>query len=202
MAAGIAVGIAVLLAAMISYLVVRGQLRGQVDAELRAQATAIQETGHLDRPFPGLPASAGGPAPYAQVVLAGGRVYGRAGNLQLPVNPHVLAVAAGGAYLTDVRVGASHLREIVFQFPLPFGGQGIATQLARPLNSVDHTLAILRLILVVLCVGGIGLAIILGRLAARRVLAPLADVAATAQHIAETEDLTSRIHVRTDDEVG
>jgi two-component system, OmpR family, sensor histidine kinase MprB len=203
MAAGIAVGVAVLLAALISYLVVRGQLRGQVDAELRAQATAIQETGHLDRPFPGLPASAGGPAPYAQVVLAGGRVYGREGNLQLPVNPHVLAVAAGGgAYLTDVRVGASHLREIVFQFPLPFGGQGIAIQLARPLNSVDHTLAILRLILVVLCVGGIGLAIILGRLAARRVLAPLAEVAATAQHIAETEDLTSRIHVRTDDEVG
>jgi two-component system sensor histidine kinase MprB len=75
-------------------------------------------------------------------------------------------------------------------------------QLARPLNSVDHVLARLRLILALVCVGGIGLALVLGRLAARRVLSPLAEVAATAQHIGETEDLASRIHVHTDDEVG
>jgi two-component system, OmpR family, sensor histidine kinase MprB len=42
----------------------------------------------------------------------------------------------------------------------------------------------------------------LGRLAARRVLAPLAEVSQAAQHISETEDLTSRIQVRNDDEVG
>jgi len=60
----------------------------------------------------------------------------------------------------------------------------------------------LRLILALLCLGGVALAAVLGRLAARRVLAPLAEVAATAQHISETEDLTSRIQVRSDDEVG
>jgi two-component system sensor histidine kinase MprB len=38
--------------------------------------------------------------------------------------------------------------------------------------------------------------------AARRVLAPLAEVAATARHIEETEDLSSRIRVHADDEVG
>ena len=42
----------------------------------------------------------------------------------------------------------------------------------------------------------------LGRVAARRVLAPLGEVAQTAQHITETEDLTSRIQYRADDEVG
>jgi two-component system sensor histidine kinase MprB len=42
----------------------------------------------------------------------------------------------------------------------------------------------------------------LGRLAARRVLAPLAEVAQTAQHISETEDLSSRIQVHSDDAVG
>jgi two-component system sensor histidine kinase MprB len=57
-------------------------------------------------------------------------------------------------------------------------------------------------ILLVLIVGGIALAAALGRLAARRVLAPLGEVAATAQHISETEDLTSRIRVHSDDEVG
>ncbi len=111
MAAGVAVAIAVVLVAVISYLVVRDQLRGQVDTELRAQATAILQTGHLDRPFPGIPASAGGPAPYVQVVLAGGSSYRREGNLGLPVNSRVLGVASGGgAYLTDILVGASHLR--------------------------------------------------------------------------------------------
>ena len=33
-------------------------------------------------------------------------------------------------------------------------------------------------------------------------LAPLAEVAETAQHIGETEDLSARIHVHADDEVG
>src|SRR5205085_5437013 len=60
----------------------------------------------------------------------------------------------------------------------------------------------LRLILLVLSLGGVALAAILGRLAARRVLAPLAEVAATAQHISETEDLRARLQVRADHEVG
>ena len=78
----------------------------------------------------------------------------------------------------------------------------VAIQLARPLNSVDHVLSRLRLMLALVILGGMALALVLGRIAARRVLAPLAEVADTAQHIGETEDLTSRIHVHTDDEVG
>ena len=42
----------------------------------------------------------------------------------------------------------------------------------------------------------------LGRVAAGRVLAPLGEVAQTAQHITDTEDLTSRIQYHADDEVG
>jgi two-component system sensor histidine kinase MprB len=57
-------------------------------------------------------------------------------------------------------------------------------------------------VLLFLLVGGIALAALLGRLAARRVLSPLAEVAATVEHISETEDLGSRITVRSDDEVG
>ena len=68
-----------------------------------------------------------------------------------------------------------------------------ALQLARPLTPVDNVLSDLRLVLFLLCAGGIALAACLGRFAARRVLAPLAEVAQTAQHIAETDDLTSRI---------
>jgi len=70
MAAGIAVGIAVVLVACVCYFVVRGQLRGQVDDALRAQATAVERGFQLERPLPGISASVGGPAPYAQLVLA------------------------------------------------------------------------------------------------------------------------------------
>jgi two-component system sensor histidine kinase MprB len=50
--------------------------------------------------------------------------------------------------------------------------------------------------------GGIALAAALGRLAGRRVLSPLAEVASAAQHISETDDLSRRIRVHADDEVG
>jgi two-component system sensor histidine kinase MprB len=116
----------------------------------------------------------------------------------------VAAVAAGtaGPYMADVHVGGSHLRELAFQIPGAFDGQPIAVVLARPLNGVDNVLRKLRLLLAVVVVGAIGLAVVLGRLAAGRVLAPLAEVADTARHIGETEDLTARIRVRADDEVG
>jgi two-component system, OmpR family, sensor histidine kinase MprB len=204
LAAGLAVGIAVVLAATVCYFVVRGQLRGQVDNALRAQANAVEHRAGLGTPFPSIPASAGGPAPYVQGVLADGTILPRVGNLALPVTSQVLAVAAGnsGPHMADIHVGGSHLRELAFQIPGAFNGQPVAVQLARPLNSVDNVLNKLRIILLVLCVGGIALAAALGRLAARRVLAPLAEVADTAQHISETEDLTSRIKVHADDEVG
>jgi two-component system sensor histidine kinase MprB len=206
LAAAAAVGIAIILACGVAYLVVRDQLRGQVDSALRAQATAIQhgDAGSLGSPLPAIPPSAGGPAPYVQAVLADGTVLPRQGGVTLPVNRQVLAVASNGGspYMTDVRVGDSNLREIAFQIPFMFRGEPVAVQLARPLNSVDNVLSRLRLMLALVIIGGMALALVLGRLAARRVLSPLAEVAETAQHVGETEDLASRIHVHADDEVG
>ena len=204
MAAAVAVAIAVVLVALVAYFEVRHQLRSQVDNALRAQANVIEQHFGLGTPFPGIPASAGGPAPYGELVAADGSVYERAGGIALPVNPQIRTVAAGasGPYLTDAHVGNSHLRELAFHVPGGMDGQPIAAVLARPLGYVDHTLSNLRLILILVGVGGIALAAVLGRLAARRVLAPLSEVADTMQHISETEDLGARIHVRADDEVG
>ena len=50
--------------------------------------------------------------------------------------------------------------------------------------------------------GGVIVAGTLGRFASRRVLKPLKEVERTAQHIAETDDLSDRIQVHADDEVG
>ncbi len=204
----IAVGVAIVLASGVCYLVVRNQLRGQVDSELRAQATMIQQGDlhSLSEQLPVIPASAGGPAPYAQLVATDGTTYKR-GDVTLPVDSHAMGVAQGstGSYFEDVRIGGSHLRVFTFHVQAVLTtGQVVpaAVQLARPLNGTDHVLANLRLVLLLLCAMGIALAAALGRLAARRVIAPLAEVARTAEQIAETDDLSHRLEIHADDEVG
>jgi two-component system sensor histidine kinase MprB len=143
------------------------------------------------------------------VTNGAGQVACSAGNVPLPINSRIEAIASGGgnggSLLQNVNVGGTELRELTVPVILrgPFAPPQLAAlQLARPLSGVEHILQTLRLVLVLLCAGGIALAALLGRVAARRVLAPLAEVAQTAQHISETEDLSSRIRVRADDEVG
>ena len=205
--AAASVAIAVLLALVACYAVVRSQLRGQVDDSLRAQAQTIQsgQLNSLHQQVPGIPASAGGPAPYGQI-YAGALGTAPFGNIALPITARTRMIAdgRGGTYAGDYQVGENHLREITFAATLPTdrGPVRVAVQLARPLNGVDSVLSHLRLILVVLFVGGTALAAVLGRMASRRVLRPLGEVAEAAQHIGETEDLHSRLHVHADDEVG
>jgi two-component system sensor histidine kinase MprB len=201
-----AVGLAVVLAAVVCYMVVRGQLLGQVDNALTGQAVLVAHEGGFalgGGGFPGLPASAGGRAPYWQVVGTTGADLQGGGGLPLPTDATVRAVALGQTQSTfdDTTVGGVHLRVYAFH-DATTAGDPVAVELARPLQSVDDVLSSLRLILLFVCAGGTALAAALGRLAARRVLAPLSEVAQTAQHISETEDLTSRIRVHADDEVG
>jgi two-component system sensor histidine kinase MprB len=54
----------------------------------------------------------------------------------------------------------------------------------------------------VVLAAGMAVAAALGRIASRRVLAPLAEVADVAQQIGETDDLSKRLRVHADDEVG
>jgi two-component system, OmpR family, sensor histidine kinase MprB len=201
-----AVAFAVVIAAIVCYLVVRSQLLSQVDSALKAEAVAVQQEGNfaLGQALPGVSPSAGGPTQYYEIVAQDGS---RRGNIPLPIdNSQVAAVANGtdGSFLTDVTVGASRFRELVFSNPVTVNGEPEtgAVLLARPLNGIETILRNLRLVLLLVCAGGVALAAALGRLAARPVLSPLAEVAATAQHIEETEDLSIRIRVHAEDEVG
>ena len=206
--AGASVAVAVLIAVAVCYMVVRDQLRSQVDNELRQQAQAVQN-GNLraiDQPIPGIPARSGGPAQYAEIVTAQGQ-HQSTGNLALPITATVRRIAAGGdgTAISDVFLGGTHLRVLTFGLTLQtVDGQNVnvAVELGRPLNGVDSILSSLRLVLLLVFVGGIAAAMALGRMAARRVLAPLGEVAQAAQHIGETDDLTGRIRVHADDEVG
>jgi two-component system sensor histidine kinase MprB len=206
--AAVSVGVAVLIAVGVSYMVVRSQLRGQVDQALSNQQAADSQGPHrVGDGVPGISASAGGPAPYDLVVLADGTRGSRDGNLMLPVPRQALRIASAqsGSYLTDVWVDANHLRLLAFPvFAITQFGERIPAvlELARPLNGVDSILTHLRLFLALLAAAGIALAAVLGRMASRRVLAPLAEVAEVARHIGETDDLTERLRVHADDEVG
>ncbi len=206
-AAALAVAVAVALAAAVAYLAVRGELRGQVDdalvEQVRTGDPGPPPFGPLDRlrqRFRPLAPRRGGGAPYVQVVDANGDVRGLlAGtDLELPVGARTRAVASGreGPFLADDHVQGVHLR--VLTVPLPGG----AVQLARSLESVDSVLARLRLILLLVCAGGVALAAALGRLVSRNVVAPIVHVTEAARHIAATEDLGRRIEVETQDEVG
>jgi two-component system, OmpR family, sensor histidine kinase MprB len=204
-----AVALAILLAAIVVYVVVRSQLLGQVDNELRSQAALVQQSSLRCNGNSGgtLPASVGGGAPIWQVVTTNG-VFCSDGNVTLPIDSGAASFASGNGggppYLQNVNVGGTKLR--VFTVPATasngFGSVPAALQLARPLGPVENVLSELRVVLLLLCAGGIALAACLGRLAASRVLAPLAEVAQTAEHITDTEDLTSRIQYHADDEVG
>jgi two-component system sensor histidine kinase MprB len=208
-----AVTLAVLIAAIVCYMVVRSQLLGQVDNELQQQASLAQHdpeafSGENAGP-PSPSASAGGGAPLWQVATANGSVVlSSQSNVSLAINAQVEAIAAGSSssYFQTVTIGGAPFRELTIPVGVreaPLGPSGIAAlQLARPLGGVNNILRNLRLVLLLVCAGGIALAAALGRLAARPVLSPLAEVAATAQHIEETEDLSSRIRVHADDEVG
>jgi two-component system sensor histidine kinase MprB len=203
--AAAAVAVAIVIAACVCYFVVRDQLLGQVDGALKAQAAAVQDHQlRLGAPLPGIPASLGGPSPYYQIVRSDGST--PVGDIELPVSSQVMTAAngRGGAFLSSARVGGTHVRILTFPVTVAIGPQieNVAIQLARPLNGTDHILAHLRLILLLLIVGGVALAAALGRVAARRVLAPLAEVAQTAEEIGETDDLSHRLRIHADDEVG
>lgn len=202
LAAGAAVGIAVVIAAVVCYLVVKGQVLGQVDGALNNQAQIVaQDPMSLihRRGLPSAAPSAGGPPQYWQVVNPSGTADAE-GGLRLPIDNATVAAAQGQSdtnFFADATVDGTHLR--VLTIPLQGGG---ALQLADSLVGSDHVLSHLRLILVLLCIGGVALAAALGRIAARRVLSPLAEVAQTASYISATDDLSKRLEIRADDEVG
>ncbi|MBV8947431.1 MAG: HAMP domain-containing histidine kinase [Solirubrobacterales bacterium] len=202
-----AVALAVILASIACYMAVRRELLGQVDSQLQQQAEDITQLPSCNVSPPTPPASAGGGAPIWQFTTSEG-ICG--GNVQLPTDTRVQAIANGetngASHFSTITVGGAPFRELIQPVVLLRGdlapAQLAALQLARPLGPIQHVLGVLRLVLLLVCAGGVALAAVLGRLAARRVLAPLAEVAQTAQHIEETEDLSSRIRVHADDEVG
>jgi len=142
----------------------------------------------------------GGPPSVAQLIGPNGlAVTGIGSQVQLPISEadRALATSGGDASFSDVNAQGTSFR--VLTEPLPEGG---AIQLARSLEDTDHTLDTLIIILLAVSAGGIALAAALGPFVARAALAPAGEVSDAAEEVARTRDLTHRIEVRGDDELG
>ena len=142
----------------------------------------------------------GAPPSLAQLISADGAVVTPpSSQFTIPVSQtdRELAAHGGEPELADVSDEHTDLR--VLTQPLAEGG---AIQLARSLEDTQHTLNTLVIILALVSAGGIALAAALGPVVARTALAPAGEVSAAAEEVARTHDLTHRIEVRGDDELG
>ena len=142
----------------------------------------------------------GAPPSLAQIIGPKGTVITEPGSqYRIPVSSddRSLATTGGSAKFADVSSQGTDLR--VLTQPLAEGG---AIQVARSLEDTNHTLNTLIIILAAVSAGGIALAAALGPVVARTALAPAGEVSDAAEEVARTHDLTHRIEVRGNDELG
>ena len=101
------------------------------------------------------------------------------------------ATGSEGPFFEDAHVADTHVRI----YTVPTNQPGFALQIARPLNEVDRALSRISRLLLLIALGGIGLAALLGLGVARAVLAPVRRLTEAAEDVSETRDLSRRIDV-------
>jgi two-component system sensor histidine kinase MprB len=216
LACAAAVAAAVALAAVLAYVVVHDTLRGQIDDSLRTAVHVMPDDGPpvagqarfetRTAPEPGqqgdvmMLQALEGPVLFTQV-YRGGAVPEH----PVPGGPGPLVSAA------DLRGLESGTREPFFTerdyngVPLRVYASGRgdrAIVVARPLTEMQSILGTLRIGLGFVILAGVGLALLLGRLATRTAVKPVAELTETAEHVARTRDLTRRIAAGGDDELS
>jgi two-component system sensor histidine kinase MprB len=205
-ATAVAVAVAVAVASVVAYLAVRSQLRGQVDDALADRAEIIsripigvvrtaENEFFLRIPGPEL----GGPGGYVQVVGPEGAIRAPGDDVALPVDERTRETAASGtgSYYSDAEVAGIHVRILTASID-----DGYVLQIARPLTEVDASLDRLRTILILVALGGIGLAAALGLVVARTALAPVRRLTEATEEVTETRDLSRRMTDEGTDELG
>ncbi|HEY5193812.1 MAG TPA: HAMP domain-containing sensor histidine kinase [Solirubrobacteraceae bacterium] len=137
---------------------------------------------------------------YQQLIDSSGKIlFDSSPNVKLPIDApaRTLAAKGGKSFFRDANADGIHLRVLTEAL-----SHGYAAQLAQPLTDVDSALARLRLILVLLDVGGIALAALLGRLVAGAAVAPVKRLTEATEHVTRTQDLSKRIQPAGEDEIG
>jgi two-component system, OmpR family, sensor histidine kinase MprB len=213
--AAVAVTLAVAVASVATYLSVRAQLRDSVDDNLRSLNRRV-----ATQPAPSagparrqvqreqarrqflllLPSSPLGEQGYAQVVTSAGRITPPRGrSALLAAGPRVLAVAQGRAkpFFYDAELSGTQVRVYVGPF-----ADGQALQAAQSLEDVNATMRRVTLVLVLVSLGGVVLAAVLGGIVGGSAMRPVRRLMRGTRYVAATQDLSRRIDAVGDDELA
>ena len=205
--AAAAVALAIAGSAAVVYVVVRHQLLSEVDSSLAGRAHAFTE-----HPPPGFElgyvqlgpqASLGGAPTVLQVIDS----TGRGAALVLPGLDHAKQLAEGGGkpFYTDgtatfvTRTGTESAHVRVYAASV---GEGVAIQVARSLTEADRTLHRLGVYMLFIGIVGVGIAGGLGLVVATAALRPVESLTSVAEEVTATRDLSRRIDVQSEDELG
>ncbi|WP_328414437.1 MULTISPECIES: ATP-binding protein [unclassified Micromonospora] len=202
MASATAVAIAVVAVSAVVFFVVASQLHQQLDSQLVTDAHAVAERpGH---PWNGSDDPDGDHdddiGPRAQLLDDGGRpILAAGGPAPLPVTPAALTVAHGtqGKTFEEIHIGGQEYRMLTTA-----AEHGGTVQVAISTAGVEHSLARIGLALVLVSTCGVAAATALGFLVARTGLAPVHRLTGAVEHVAATNDLSSRITVDGRDEIA
>jgi two-component system sensor histidine kinase MprB len=188
-AAGV-VAVVVVLASATTYFVMRHELQSQVDGSLHNVGTTVQENyGNIAGPY-----DYGGN--FVEVVDRAGNVQHTTLRAALPIDPQVRAVAHGTAhgFYRDITFRGVSLREYVAPVAdNPLGIVDEAVVVVRSLREMNRALERLRLILILVSLGGIAVAAAAGALVSGATLAPVRRLTAAAERIAETGEPSERV---------
>jgi two-component system sensor histidine kinase MprB len=202
------VAAAVVGGAYAAHLSTKQALQDETDKFLRDRAAGIvaQPAGDLNGVFGGAPRDEEDQHRYfefdalQQTIDREGRITNSLPNQpKLPINTEdrEIARAPGESVFRNVTVNGTSYRMITVS--LRGGG---AVQIARKVSETGDVLDVLRTRLVIIALAGIAFAAIAAWLVMRRATRPIMKLTDTAEHIAETQDLTTTIPVKGDDEVG
>ena len=179
------------------YVVVRHQLLGEIDSSLAGRAHDF-----VEHPPPGFELGyvqigprLGGPPTYQQVIDSSGR--GAALDLPGMDRAKRLAASGGKPFYSEGTVADTHVRVYTAQV-----ADGFAIQVARSLAEVDHTLHRLGVYMLLIGLVGVGIAGGLGLVVATAALRPVENLTSVAEEVAATRDLSRRIDVHSQDELG
>jgi two-component system sensor histidine kinase MprB len=209
--AAAAVALAVVAASVAVYFVVRNTLYSQVDERLRNRAEQITGGPGLrleQRPggntYVEIPRGILGSDGYIQIVRADGTKFLTPEETEpLPVPQRALETAktGEGTFFGDSTIGSSDFR--VYTTPVQdFNGTSYALQIALSLDSVSNTLDTVTIFLIMIALGGIGIAVALGLLVSRAALAPVSRLTDATERVASTQDLSERIDTEGRDELS
>ncbi|HUB35485.1 MAG TPA: HAMP domain-containing sensor histidine kinase [Solirubrobacteraceae bacterium] len=142
----------------------------------------------------------GGATGYVQLTQSNGHVLRSQGSAwALPRTAATRAVAAGrrDAFFENATVAGTHVRVLTER-----ASEGGVWQVALPLGDMESTLTHLKLVLAIVCLGGIALAAALGLLVSRAALVPVRRLTGAAERVARTQDLGHRIESGEEGELG